>query len=93
MVAHAAELGLYTNLITSGDRPRRARGIAALAEAGLDHVQLSLQDAEAADADRIAGLPGAQARKLAWPRLRARPGLPLTVNFVVHRQNLDGSAT
>ena len=60
--AHAA--GLYTNLITS------AVGIALdtlrrLAEAGLDHVQISIQDSERASADRIAGYEGAFARKCA----------------------------
>ena len=60
--AHAA--GLYTNLITS------AVGIAAdtlrqLSEAGLDHVQISIQDSERASADRIAGYEGAFARKCA----------------------------
>ncbi|MFF1798284.1 pyrroloquinoline quinone biosynthesis peptide chaperone PqqD, partial [Kitasatospora sp. NPDC058263] len=41
IVAHAHDLGLYTNLVTSGlplDEPRAT----ALAGAGLDHVQLSL---------------------------------------------------
>src|SRR5271157_1303390 len=50
--AHAA--GLYTNLITS------AVGITAqtlyrLAETGLDHVQISIQDSAPESADRIAG--------------------------------------
>ncbi len=37
--------GLYGNLITSGIGLDAAR-ISALAEAGLEHVQLSLQDSE-----------------------------------------------
>src|SRR5438309_5908976 len=48
--AHAA--GLYTNLITSavgiGDKT-----LDALATEGLDHVQISIQDADASSADRI----------------------------------------
>jgi pyrroloquinoline quinone biosynthesis protein E len=53
--AHGA--GLYTNLITS------AVGITdktmeALAEAGLDHVQISIQDSNPAAADHIAGYEG-----------------------------------
>ena len=57
--------------------------------AGLDHVQISIQDAEPANADRIAGYRGGHAKKLevaGWVRER---GLPLTINAVVHRQNLD----
>ena len=41
------------------------RAVAALAAAGLDHVQLSIQDTEAANADRIAGLNDAHLKKLA----------------------------
>jgi len=36
-----------------------------LSEAGLDHVQISIQDSDAASADQIAGYDGAFARKRA----------------------------
>jgi len=86
LVAHATRLGLYTNLITSGVM-MDARSLDALAQAGLDHVQLSFQDVDVEAAERIGGLRGAQARKLEAARLLAAEGMPLTVNFVVHRQN------
>ena len=88
IVAHAATAGLYSNLITSGvllDAPR----LAALAAAGLDHVQLSVQDAEEGSADRIGGLSGGHVRKLRFAENVNAAGLPLTLNAVVHRQNLD----
>jgi pyrroloquinoline quinone biosynthesis protein E len=88
IVAHAQTLGLYTNLITSGVLLDERR-VEALAQAGLDHVQLSLQAAEAATADRIGGHRGGHGKKLALARTVRRVGLPLTVNAVVHRQNLD----
>ncbi|WP_149537602.1 pyrroloquinoline quinone biosynthesis protein PqqE [Siccirubricoccus phaeus] len=88
LVAAASGAGLYTNLITAGVLLDEAR-LAALAAAGLDHVQLSVQDSEAASADRIGGLAGGHARKLAAARLVRAAGLPLTLNAVVHRQNLD----
>lgn len=87
LVAHAAQAGLYTNLITSGvlcDAPRLAR----LASAGLEHVQLSFQDAQADNADRIGGHAGGHAKKLAFAGDVRAAGLALTVNFVVHRQNV-----
>jgi len=87
-VRHAAQAGLYTNLITSGvqlDAPR----IAALAAAGLDHIQLSFQDADDAAGDAVAAYDGAQAKKRAVARLVVTQGLPLTANLVVHRRNLD----
>jgi pyrroloquinoline quinone biosynthesis protein E len=88
LVRHAAAVGLYGNLITSGIRLDAAR-LADLVEAGLEHVQLSFQDADAAFGDRIAGLAGAQEAKRRAARLVRDAGLPLTVNAVVHRQNLD----
>lgn len=88
LVAHAAEAGLYSNLITSGVMLDEAR-LAALTEAGLDHVQLSVQDSQPGSADRIAGFPGGHGRKLAFAAMVRATGLPLTLNAVVHRQNLD----
>jgi PqqA peptide cyclase len=88
LVAEATRAGLYVNLITSGIRldPQR---LARLVEAGLEHVQLSLQDSDPVTGDRIAGLPGAQQAKRAAAALVCAAELPLTVNAVVHRQNLE----
>jgi pyrroloquinoline quinone biosynthesis protein E len=87
LVQKAHELGLYTNLITSGVPLRRER-LSALGEAGLRNVQLSVQDAEAERADRIAGY-ASFAQKLDVARWVKELGLPLTVNVVLHRDNLD----
>ncbi|HXC89059.1 MAG TPA: pyrroloquinoline quinone biosynthesis protein PqqE [Stellaceae bacterium] len=88
LVGHAAEAGLYGNLITSGIGLDADR-ITALAAAGLEHVQLSLQDSDPDQGDRVAGLAGAQAHKRRAADLVRKAGLPLTVNTVVHRQNLE----
>jgi pyrroloquinoline quinone biosynthesis protein E len=87
LVAYASEIGLYSNLITSGVLLDEAR-IGALAEAGLDHVQLSFQDSEPDGGDRIGGFKHGHRKKLAVGRLVRKAGLPLTVNAVMHRQNL-----
>ncbi|HUZ62831.1 MAG TPA: pyrroloquinoline quinone biosynthesis protein PqqE [Acetobacteraceae bacterium] len=87
LVRRAAELQLYGNLITSGVL-LDATMLAGLAEAGLDHVQLSFQDVEPTNADRIGGLAGGHARKLVAARLIREARLPLTLNFVIHRQNI-----
>jgi len=84
--AHAA--GLYTNLITSAIGLDGAR-LAKLQALGLDHVQLSLQDVDAASADHIADYAGAHARKVAFARTVVEQGLALTVNAVIHRANID----
>jgi pyrroloquinoline quinone biosynthesis protein E len=88
LVQHAAQVGLYSNLITSGVMLDPA-SLGALAEAGLDHVQLSFQDSGAGEADRLGGYRGGHARKLVVAQQIRDAGLPLTANFVVHRQNLD----
>jgi pyrroloquinoline quinone biosynthesis protein E len=87
LVAHATARGIYANLITSAvllDAPK----LAALAEAGLAHVQISIQGADAETADRIGNYRGGHAKKLAVARLVTELGMSLTINAVVHRQNL-----
>ncbi len=88
LVACAAGLGLYTNLITAGVLLDEAR-VGRLVEAGLDHVQLSIQGVDATEADRIGGFAGGHARKLEAARWVRAAGLPLTLNAPVHRQNLE----
>src|SRR5262245_63184182 len=54
LVRGARAAALYTNLITSGIPLEKSR-LAELREAGLDCVQVSIQDDAAATSDRIAG--------------------------------------
>jgi pyrroloquinoline quinone biosynthesis protein E len=87
LVRAAREAKLYTNLITSGiglddDRVR------ALRDAGLDSVQLSFQSNDADLADEIAGAPAHQRKLDAAAKIRAA-GIPLSLNFVIHRRNID----
>jgi pyrroloquinoline quinone biosynthesis protein E len=83
--AHTA--GLYTNLITSGIGLQEAR-LAALVDAGLDHIQLSFQDSQDQPANWIAGTK-AHAHKVVFSEIIRRFRIAFTVNLVVHRQNLD----
>jgi pyrroloquinoline quinone biosynthesis protein E len=87
VMASAREAGLYTNLITSGVGVT-PKLIHALADAGLDHVQVSIQDSDETSADRIAGYEGAYARKRALAADVVALKIPLTVNVVVHRANI-----
>jgi pyrroloquinoline quinone biosynthesis protein E len=84
----AAAQGLYTNLITSAVSLSEAR-VAELAGAGLDHVQISFQDVESGAADRLGGYAGGHERKRAAAERVRAAGLALTLNFVVHRLNLE----
>jgi PqqA peptide cyclase len=87
IIEHCANLELYTNLITSGVMLDEKR-LGTLIDAGLDHVQLSLQDVDPVNADTIAGFKGGHAKKLALGRAVVAKSLPLTVNAVVHRKNI-----
>jgi PqqA peptide cyclase len=87
ITAAARTAGLYANLITSAVGLTE-KTLSALADAGLDHVQISIQDSIEASADRIAGYDGAFARKRALAAQVVRLKLPLTVNAVIHRANI-----
>ncbi len=87
LVEEGRRLGYYTNLITSGvgmdaDRVRR------LNDAGLDHIQLSIQASNSDLNDRIAG-SGSFEHKIAMAREIKANGFPMVLNFVVHRDNID----
>jgi len=86
LIRHATELGLYSNLITSAVLLSRDK-LAALADAGLCHIQISFQGNEPELANRIAGFKG-HSKKLEAAGWARELGLPLTVNAVMHRQNL-----
>ncbi|MDD9911324.1 MAG: pyrroloquinoline quinone biosynthesis protein PqqE [Ahrensia sp.] len=84
----ASERDLYTNLITSGVGLTEQR-MNSLDDAGLDHVQLSLQGADAQSADVVGGYKGGFERKMHVAEWTNSCGIPLTVNAVCHRRNMD----
>jgi pyrroloquinoline quinone biosynthesis protein E len=86
LVQRAADRGMYTNLITSGVT-LDDRAMAALTQAGIDHIQLSFQDIDPLENDRVGNYAGAFVKKrAAIDRIRGA-GLPLTLNFVIQRHN------
>ena len=87
LVVAAREAGLYSNLITSAMGLDRKR-LLALRDAGLDSIQISFQADEVELGDSIAGA-NAHGRKLEAARLVTESGLPLTLNVVLHRRNID----
>ncbi|MDW8444732.1 MAG: pyrroloquinoline quinone biosynthesis protein PqqE [Acetobacteraceae bacterium] len=86
ILREARALDLYTTLITSGLPCTEAR-LRSLAEAGLDAVQLSVQDVREEASDRIAGTRSF-AHKRAFAGWVKALGLPLTLNIVLHRHNI-----
>src|SRR6266576_1445758 len=87
LIRAARETNLYTNLITSaiGLDDDRVRGLRV---AGLDSIQLSFQADEPSMADEIAG-ERAHKRKLDVAAKIRAAGIPLSLNFVIHRRNID----
>ncbi len=86
LVEEASRLDLYTNLITSGI-PLTLERLAGLKRLGLRSVQVSLQSVRPPESDRIAGAPSFH-RKLDVMRWVTSLDLPLTVNVVLHRDNI-----
>ena len=87
LVRAARSAGLYINLITSGLPLDEAR-LDALLAAGLDHLQLSFQGAREEIAAEISGTKShaQKLRVLEWLKSRR---VAVTLNFVIHRRNID----
>jgi pyrroloquinoline quinone biosynthesis protein E len=88
LVAEGRRLGYYTNLITSGIGLTTDK-VAALKQAGLDHIQVSFQASSAELNDLIAGSNKAFSQKIAMAKEIKRQGYPMVLNFVLHRQNIE----
>jgi pyrroloquinoline quinone biosynthesis protein E len=87
LVRAARAAGLYVNLITSG-LPLDEAKLAALVEAGLDHIQLSFQGAREETANEISGTKS-HAQKLRVLEWLKQHRVAVTLNFVIHRRNID----
>lgn len=90
LVGGATRLGLYTTLVTSGLGSRRRPALdrmEGVARAGVRAVQVSFQDADGACGEAVAGRD-AHAEKLAFARAVTSLGVSLTVNVVLHRENV-----
>jgi len=87
LIQSARAVNLYVNLITSG-LPLDEKRLDELIAAGLDHFQLSFQGALEDTASEISGgkSHAQKLRVLEWLKSR-RVGV--TLNFVIHRRNLD----
>jgi pyrroloquinoline quinone biosynthesis protein E len=83
----AIDAGLYAHLVTAGTVFTKAK-LSRLKEVGMDSVQLSVQDSDPANSDLIAGVPSF-AKKMEFAEWCRELELPLTLNVVLHRLNLD----
>ncbi len=87
IVDRAIAADLYPHLVTAG-LPLTPDGLSDLADRGLRSVQVSVQAANGSESDRIAGTRSFDA-KLALCERTKDLDLALTINCVLHRENLD----
>ncbi|MEM5318136.1 pyrroloquinoline quinone biosynthesis protein PqqE [Paraburkholderia sp. JHI869] len=86
LVAHARQLGFYTNLITSGIGLNVER-IERLKAAGLDHIQVSMQDSTRELNDFLTSTRTFELKRNVARLVKAH-GYPMVLNCVLHRFNL-----
>ncbi len=86
LVKHARELGYYSNLITSGYGLTEEK-IIQLKEAGLDHIQVSIQASTQELNDHIAGTTSFNHKKEV-AHLVKKHGYPMVLCVVIHRENI-----
>jgi PqqA peptide cyclase len=87
LAAHAHTRGLYTTLVTSGVGLTQQRA-AKLRDAGLEHIQISIQDSDPTVADRVAGMSAVR-QKLSAAAIVKTLGFAFSINVVLHRANID----
>ena len=87
LAAEARRLGYYSNLITSGVGLNERR-IAALREAGLDHIQVSFQDSTREMNDFLSSTRTFELKRRVAKMVKAH-GYPMVLNVVLHRLNID----
>jgi pyrroloquinoline quinone biosynthesis protein E len=86
LIVESKRLGLYSHLTTSGVGADEER-LGLLREAGLDSIQVSIQDANQIDNDFMAGTPSFE-KKQQCIAAAQKLGLPIILNVVLHRHNL-----
>src|SRR5512136_2106280 len=89
LIAHGRSRGLWMNLITNGIRCARPDLVQALAEAGLDSAQVSLEAGDAATHDLVVGRPGAFQRTVQGIRNLRAAGIRVHTNTTINRHNRD----
>lgn len=90
LVAHARQLGYYSNLITSGYGLTEDK-IIQLKDAGLDHIQVSIQASTQELNDHLAGTESYETKKQV-AHLVKKHGYPMVLCVVIHRENIHQMA-
>lgn len=89
LVAYGRSRGMWMNLITNGIRCARPEFVKALAEAGLDSAQVSLEAGDAPTHDHVVGRAGAFERTVQGIRNLREAGIRVHTNTTINRHNRD----
>jgi len=88
IIRHADGLGLIVGMNTNGRLLSHAPTMAALAEAGLNHVQITLETCQAGVHDAMVGAPGAFAQTVRGIENALTSGVHTITNSTLTRRNL-----
>jgi pyrroloquinoline quinone biosynthesis protein E len=86
LIAAADDMGFYCNLITSAVG-LNAEKISTFKEGGIKHIQISFQGSDQ-ETNALFGGTDSFEHKLAMTKEVIAQGIPLGLNFVLHRQNI-----
>lgn len=86
LIAAADQMGFYCNLITSAVG-LTAEKVSAFKQAGIKHIQISFQGSDQ-ETNALFGGTDSFAHKLAMTKEVIAQGIPLGLNFVLHRHNI-----
>jgi radical SAM protein with 4Fe4S-binding SPASM domain len=89
IVRHADGLGLVVGMNSNGRRLADPQRVEALVEAGLNHVQITLESSRAGVHDGMVGRDGAFDQTVAGIRQALAGGLHTITNTTLTRQNAD----
>lgn len=87
LVGYAEELGLVTGLLTNGRRLSDAAYVQALKQAGLDHVQVTLESHDEAIHDRMVAASGAWQETVRGVRNALAAGIYTITNTTLTQEN------
>lgn len=89
LIAYAEELGVVTGLLTNGRRLKDETFMNRLAEAGLDHVQITIHSSVPATHDKMVGVPGAFAETVAGIKNAVASPVYTVTNTTLTKENAD----
>jgi radical SAM protein with 4Fe4S-binding SPASM domain len=87
LIRHAEQAGQITGLLSNGRRLHDAGYVASLVEAGLDHVQITLESLNEATHDQMVAAPGAWRQTVKGIRNALEAGLFVMTNTTLLNAN------